>query len=218
MTHNLFITAGYKPSGLRAKNINTIDEVPDSNWFTNRIGTTTITIDQIARGPIVGAPPDPSKWMLIREKTAGVHPGFTARDAKGETWFLEFDPPFYPGGRDRSRFRRDEDLLGAGLQPGGIVPDDVRSDESGYRPESHGQAPVRGTDAIHAGRHERRPRKRRAERGWNVSRRRRPACFPARSSGVTNMQAHALTTPTTLSRTSIVGSSGRCACSARGRT
>jgi len=98
MTHNLFITAAYKPSGLRAKNINTIDEVPDSNWFTNRIGTTTITTDQIARGPIVGAPPDPSKWVLVREKTAGVHPGFTARDAKGDTWFLEFDPPFYPEG------------------------------------------------------------------------------------------------------------------------
>ena len=98
MTHNLFITADYKPSGLRAKNINTIDEVPDSNWFTNRIGTTTITTDQIARGPIVGAPPDPSKWTLIREKTAGVHPGFTASDAKGETFFLEFDPPPFPEG------------------------------------------------------------------------------------------------------------------------
>ena len=27
------------------------------------------------------------------EKTAGAHPGFTAKDASGETWFLEFDPP-----------------------------------------------------------------------------------------------------------------------------
>ena len=36
--------------------------------------------------------------MLIREKTAGMHPGFTARDAKGETWFLEFDSPAYPEG------------------------------------------------------------------------------------------------------------------------
>ena len=43
MTYNLFVTAGYKPSGVRAKNINTIDEVPDSSWFTNRIGTTPIT-------------------------------------------------------------------------------------------------------------------------------------------------------------------------------
>jgi hypothetical protein len=98
MTHNLFITSQYKPTGVRAKNINTIDEVPNSSWFTNRIGTTTVTTDQIARGPIVGAPPDPSKWVLIREKTAGAHPGFTAKDAKGETWFLEFDPPYFPEG------------------------------------------------------------------------------------------------------------------------
>ncbi len=38
LVYNLFVTSGYKPSGLRAKNINTIDEVPDSSWFTNRIG------------------------------------------------------------------------------------------------------------------------------------------------------------------------------------
>src|SRR5262245_20468452 len=42
MTVNLFVTSGYKPSGLRAQNINTIDEVPDSSWFTNRIGATPI--------------------------------------------------------------------------------------------------------------------------------------------------------------------------------
>ena len=43
LVYNLFVTSGYKPSGLRAKNINTIDEVPDSSWFTNRIGTRPIT-------------------------------------------------------------------------------------------------------------------------------------------------------------------------------
>jgi hypothetical protein len=96
MVYNLFVQPGYKPSGLRAQNLNTIDEVPDSSWFTNRIGTKTLTIDEIVRGPNVGAPPDPTRWTIIREKSAGVHPGVTARDAKGETWFLEFDPPYYP--------------------------------------------------------------------------------------------------------------------------
>ncbi|PWT81003.1 MAG: hypothetical protein C5B57_11320 [Blastocatellia bacterium] len=98
MSYNLFVTSGYKPSGMRAQSINTIDEVPDSSWFTNRMGTTTLTAEQIARGPVVGTPPDPSRWTLTREKTSGVHPGFTAKDAKGETWFLEFDPPYYPEG------------------------------------------------------------------------------------------------------------------------
>jgi hypothetical protein len=98
MTNNLFVTSGYKPTGRRAQNINTIEEVPDSSWFTNRIGRTTVTVDEIARGPIRGAAPDPSRWILTREKTSGAHPGFTARDAKGETWFLEFDPPPFPEG------------------------------------------------------------------------------------------------------------------------
>jgi hypothetical protein len=98
MAENLFVTARYKPSGTRAQNINTIDEVPDSSWFTNRIGSTRITVADVVRGVNAGAPPDPSRWTLTREKTAGVHPGFTARDAKGETWFLEFDPPYFPEG------------------------------------------------------------------------------------------------------------------------
>jgi hypothetical protein len=96
--YNLFVTSKYKPSGLRAKNVNTIDEVPDSSWFTNRIGTRTITSDEITRGANIGAPPDPSKWVLIREKSSGAHPGFTAKDAKGETWFVQFDPPYFAEG------------------------------------------------------------------------------------------------------------------------
>jgi hypothetical protein len=96
--YNLFVTSGHEASGLRAKNINTIDEVPDSSWFTNRVGTTPVTNADLERGPNVGAPPDPSKWVLIREKTSGAHPGFTAVDAKGETWFIEFDPPKFPEG------------------------------------------------------------------------------------------------------------------------
>ncbi len=97
LSYNLFALAGRKPSGMRAQNVNTIDEVPDSSWFTNRIGTRALTIDEIVRGPNVGPPPDPSRWVIWRQKTSGSHPGITARDANGETWFLEFDPPYYPG-------------------------------------------------------------------------------------------------------------------------
>jgi len=95
LVRNLFVTSKYKPSGLRAKNLNTIDEVPDSSWFTNRIGSKPISAEELSRGPNVGRPPDPSKWTLIREKIGGAHPGFTAKDATGETWFIEFDPPYY---------------------------------------------------------------------------------------------------------------------------
>ena len=98
LLYNLFVNSGHEASGLRAKNINTIDEVPDSSWFTNRVGSKPVSIEDLVRGPNVGKPPDPSKWVLIREKTAGAHPGFTATDANGETWFLEFDSHDYPEG------------------------------------------------------------------------------------------------------------------------
>ena len=96
MTVNLFSNPKYIPSGSRAKNLNTIDEVPDSSWFTNRIVAKTLSTDEIVRGPVAGTPPDPSQWVVFREKISGVHPGITAKDAKGETWFLEFDPHYYP--------------------------------------------------------------------------------------------------------------------------
>jgi hypothetical protein len=96
LLRNLFVTAGLVPSGQRARNLNTIDEVPDSSWFTNRVGARAMPLDELVRGPNTGVPPDPSKWILIREKGAGVQPGFTAIDARGETWFLQFDSPAYP--------------------------------------------------------------------------------------------------------------------------
>ena len=72
--------------------------MPDSSWFANRIGSRRITTDEIARGPIAGDPPDSSHWVLLGKKTAGVHPGFRARDARGDTWFIQLDPSTNPEG------------------------------------------------------------------------------------------------------------------------
>jgi len=98
LSYNLFVTAKHEPSRTRAGNVNTIDEVPDSSWFTNRIGVAPLSAAQIARGPAFGPPPAPERWVVLREKTEGANPGFTARDANGETWFVAFDPPSYPEG------------------------------------------------------------------------------------------------------------------------
>ncbi len=38
LSYNLFVTPGRVPANVRAKNVNTVDEVPDSSWFTNRAG------------------------------------------------------------------------------------------------------------------------------------------------------------------------------------
>jgi hypothetical protein len=95
---NLFVTSGYEPSNTRAGDINTIDEVPDSSWFTNRIGLKEMTTAEISRGPVMGPAPAPEGWVVIREKEGGVNPGFTAKDANGETWFIAFDRPSSPEG------------------------------------------------------------------------------------------------------------------------
>src|SRR5262245_40590167 len=36
---------------VRAMNVNTVDEVPDSSWFTNRIGRRQMSTEEIVRGP-----------------------------------------------------------------------------------------------------------------------------------------------------------------------
>jgi len=73
--------------------VNTVDEVPDSGWFTNRILPRRLSEDDLVRGPHVGEKPNPERWTVIREKSSGYSPGFTARDANGETWFVSFDAP-----------------------------------------------------------------------------------------------------------------------------
>ena len=91
LVQNMFTEQGDKTRNVRAQNVNTADEVPDSNWFTNRIYTRALTVDEISRGPNTTDGPTPGKWVITRAKTAGVSPGFTIRDEKGETWFLSFD-------------------------------------------------------------------------------------------------------------------------------
>ena len=90
---DLFATARRDPAKAHAGNVNTIDEVPDSGWFTNRVLARPLGVDELARGPATGTPPNPERWVIVREKSAGASPGFTAKDASGETWFISFDTP-----------------------------------------------------------------------------------------------------------------------------
>ena len=98
LAYNLFVIASEEPANVRAQNVNTIDEVPDSSWFTNRVGMYPLTAADIIQQSTPGPPPSGAKWTVIREKSSGFAPGFTARDAKGETWFVSFDPPSNPEG------------------------------------------------------------------------------------------------------------------------
>ena len=80
---------------VRAQNVNTVDEVPDSSWFTNRLGARAVTVDELLKGPDTGSGPAAGAWTVIAAKNDGITPGFTVRDATGQVWFLKFDPPGY---------------------------------------------------------------------------------------------------------------------------
>jgi len=81
----------------RAQNLNSIDEVPDSSWFTNRAGHRLLTADDIGRGPNTSPGPAAGPWTITSSKSDGVTPGFTVKDVNGDRWFLKFDPPEYRG-------------------------------------------------------------------------------------------------------------------------
>ena len=91
LLQNLFAKPGDPASDVRAQNVNTADEVPDSNWFTNRVYAKPLSTDDVTRGPLTTDGPAPGKWSVIRGKGAGVAPGFTARDENGVIWFVSFD-------------------------------------------------------------------------------------------------------------------------------
>ena len=93
---NLFGNPGDPNMNRRAQSINTIDEVPDSSWFTNRIlSGAAMTAGDVAKGPNSGQGPAPGNWTVVSGKNDGVTPGFTILDSAGVRWFIKFDPPKY---------------------------------------------------------------------------------------------------------------------------
>ncbi len=95
LTLNVFGKPGDPTPGVRAQNINTIDEVPDSGWFTNRIYSKPVSVDELTRAANTTDGPA-GKWTIVRAKTAGAAPGFTVRDEKDNLWFVSMDAKGYP--------------------------------------------------------------------------------------------------------------------------
>jgi hypothetical protein len=94
LIQNLFISPDRQ--SIRAQNINTIDEVPDSSWFTNRILAREVSNEEATRGPVTGPGPAPGPMTVTRAKPEGVSPGFVVQDSAGVTWFVQFDAARYP--------------------------------------------------------------------------------------------------------------------------
>ena len=176
MANNLFVTAGYKPSGTRAQNINTIDEVPDSNWFTNRIGTTAghgrrdrarSQSRRRARPVALGADPGED-----RRRPSGLHgEGCQRRDLVPRVRSAAYSRKGRPAAVEVATkifwafgYNQVESFLTT------FDPKRVEID-----PKATIRRPSGAQDPVHAGRHQRHPRARRAQRRRDLSRHRRPA-------------------------------------------
>jgi len=95
LIENSFLGAGDRVDK-RAVNVNTIDEVPDSSWFTNRQGRRARSVAELVQGPDLGTGPAAGPWTIISDKSEGVTPGLVIRDSAGATYFVKFDPPSNP--------------------------------------------------------------------------------------------------------------------------
>jgi hypothetical protein len=83
--------------GIPARAVNTLGEVPDSEWYTNRHYSRRMTEEQLVRGPGNSEPPSMAKpWSVVSAKNEGITPGFTIVDGDGRRYVLKFDPASNP--------------------------------------------------------------------------------------------------------------------------
>ncbi len=93
---NILVDFGAKEP-TEAQNVNTLDEVPDSPWFTNRHGAERLSLAELRRGPDTGDGPDlRTPWRIFQSKVGGVTPGFQIIDGRGDRYIIKFDPPGSP--------------------------------------------------------------------------------------------------------------------------
>jgi hypothetical protein len=80
------------PDPVRARDVNSLDEVPDSTWFTNRIGVRDVSIEELRRGANLDPSPfDNLPWTIKSAKVGGTALGFIFEDSKGDKYLLKFD-------------------------------------------------------------------------------------------------------------------------------
>jgi len=80
-----------------ALDVNTLGEVPDSSWYTNRHAFHPMSIADLQRGPGNSTPPDPNgAWRITAAKSNGITPGFVIEDGQRNRYLLKFDPPLHP--------------------------------------------------------------------------------------------------------------------------
>jgi hypothetical protein len=75
-----------------ALNVNAWDEVPDSTWFTNRIGLWQMSDEDVLE-QLEGTAPASGEWKVTRANSEGYTPKFNIKDEEGRRYVLKFDLP-----------------------------------------------------------------------------------------------------------------------------
>ncbi len=83
--------------GFEAKNVNAVDEVPNSSWFTNRLGVEAFTAEDMQRGSCPKKMLDPvndadGSWVVDQGKPNGANPGFRVNIKGTGKFMLKADP------------------------------------------------------------------------------------------------------------------------------
>jgi hypothetical protein len=78
-----------------AGEVNTLGEVPDNDWFTNRHGLRRMTREQLQQGPGPASTPQPP-FTILSGKNEGIMPGYSFKDSTGMVYFAKVDPRRYP--------------------------------------------------------------------------------------------------------------------------
>jgi hypothetical protein len=75
--------------GGEAVNLNTLDEVPNSSWFENRVER--LAADDFALGPCDTLDLKLEGTRIVAGKPDGVYPGFMVKDSSGKRYMLKVD-------------------------------------------------------------------------------------------------------------------------------
>lgn len=73
-----------------AINVNSLDEVPSSSWFENRIGQRAMSMEEAAAGACAGARVPPFPWTIVEHKAQGETPGFVI-EVEGQRYLFKTD-------------------------------------------------------------------------------------------------------------------------------
>jgi hypothetical protein len=86
------------PAHGEAANVNSVDEVPGSSWFVDRMGGRSLSPEEAARGSCTPSDVEGLRgpWEVTSVKEEGVTPGLHVRAAGGQRYLFKLDSPDQP--------------------------------------------------------------------------------------------------------------------------